>query len=153
MTIKAEEEDPRNNAENTRGRPFEKGNPGRPKGSRNRSSRIVEQLLDGQAEGIVNKAVQMALAGDGPMLRAVFGSLAPQQRARDMHIELPPLRTAADALQAIEAARAALAAGEITEGELKTVTAFIEQFLKAVDLIDNTALLNEIAARVGIKTK
>ena len=42
----------RNNAVNTRGRPFAAGNPGRPKGARNKATLAVEQLLDGEAEAL-----------------------------------------------------------------------------------------------------
>lgn len=35
--------------EQPRGRPFEKGNPGRPRGSRNKTTAALEALLDGQA--------------------------------------------------------------------------------------------------------
>ena len=37
-------EEPRKNAEFTRGRPFEKGNPGRPRGSKNRTTAIAQAL-------------------------------------------------------------------------------------------------------------
>jgi hypothetical protein len=35
-----------------RGRPFQANNPGRPLGSKNKVTRLVEQLLDGEAEGL-----------------------------------------------------------------------------------------------------
>src|ERR1700693_659671 len=64
-------------AENTtkeqRGKPFTpgaSGNPdGRPKGSRNKSTLALEALLDGQAEALTQKAVELALAGDITALR------------------------------------------------------------------------------------
>jgi hypothetical protein len=41
------------------------GNPrGRPAGSRHRTSLAVEALLEGEAEGLTRKAVEMALGGD-----------------------------------------------------------------------------------------
>ena len=51
----------RNNAEKTRGRPFEKGNPGRPEGARNKATLAAQVLLDGEAENITRKAVELAL--------------------------------------------------------------------------------------------
>jgi hypothetical protein len=48
-----------------RGRPFEEGNPGgpgRPNGSRNKATLAVQELLDGQAEAITQKAVDLAFA-------------------------------------------------------------------------------------------
>src|SRR5690348_2496063 len=54
-----------NNAnEKPRGRPFrpgESGNPaGRPRGARNRTTLAAEQLLDGEAEVLTRKAIELA---------------------------------------------------------------------------------------------
>lgn len=41
------------------------GNPaGRPRGARNSATLAAEALLDGEAEALTRKAIQMALAGD-----------------------------------------------------------------------------------------
>ena len=51
-----------------RGRPFKKGqsgNPsGRPQGSRHKATLAIEELLDGEADKLTRKAVEMALEGD-----------------------------------------------------------------------------------------
>ena len=56
-----------------RGRPFEKGrsgNPaGRPRGNRNRSTLAAQLLLQGEAEALTRKAVELALSGDPTALR------------------------------------------------------------------------------------
>ncbi|MFZ0928340.1 MAG: DUF5681 domain-containing protein [Syntrophobacteraceae bacterium] len=53
--------------------PFEKGqsgNPnGKPRGTRNRTTVIAQALLDGKAETLVEKVVELALAGDVTCLR------------------------------------------------------------------------------------
>jgi hypothetical protein len=51
------DETPRNSAGKTRGRPFEAGNPGKPKGARNRATRAAEALLDGESEGEVGAQI------------------------------------------------------------------------------------------------
>ena len=46
------------------------GNPnGRPKGSRNKTTVIAQTLLEGEAESLVRKVVQLALEGDVTCLR------------------------------------------------------------------------------------
>ena len=64
---------PDNTDEKQRGRPFEKGtsgNPsGRPRGSRNATTLALEVLLDGQAQALTQKAIDLALTGDIPALR------------------------------------------------------------------------------------
>jgi hypothetical protein len=57
-----EEATPRKNAEFTRGRPFAKGNGGRPKGSRNRTTVVAQALLAGEETEILRKAIEVAKA-------------------------------------------------------------------------------------------
>ena len=46
----------RNNAGTTRGRPFQLGNPGRPKGARHRTTLAMQALLEGEGEALTRKA-------------------------------------------------------------------------------------------------
>ena len=55
------EELPRKCAWKARGRPFEPGNPGKPKGTRHRTTLAVEALLEGEAEQLTRKAIDLAL--------------------------------------------------------------------------------------------
>ena len=52
-----------------RGRPFPRGNPGRRPGSKNRSTLLVAALLEGETEALLRKAIQLARAGNVPMLK------------------------------------------------------------------------------------
>jgi hypothetical protein len=46
-------------------KPGKSGNPqGRPKGARNKTTVATEQLLDGEAEAITKKAIELAKSGD-----------------------------------------------------------------------------------------
>ena len=60
-----------------RGRPFEPRNPGRPLGSKNKTTQMVEQLAEGQAEQLVQKALELAHAGDVSCLRMMLDRLWP----------------------------------------------------------------------------
>jgi hypothetical protein len=51
-----------------RGRPFAKGNPGRKPGSKNKTTLIGEALLKEAEEQLLRKAIEMAKAGDGPIV-------------------------------------------------------------------------------------
>ena len=74
--------DPRNNGVKTRGRPFATGNPGRPKGARHRVTVAAEALLDGEAEALTRKAIELALAGDTIALRLCLDRIIPPRRER-----------------------------------------------------------------------
>ena len=57
--------------------PETQGNPaGKPKGVRNRATLAAEALLDGEAEALTRKAVEMALAGDVMALKLCLERLS-----------------------------------------------------------------------------
>ena len=64
-------------------RPFQKGqsgNPsGRPKGARNKATLAMEILLDGEADRLTRKVVEMALAGDTTALRLCLERIMPPE--------------------------------------------------------------------------
>jgi hypothetical protein len=105
----------------TRGRPFEQGrsgNPaGRPKGARNKATRAIEELLDGEAEALTRKAIDKALEGDMAALRLCLDRLLPPRRDRLVNFELPTIESASDALKASSAVLAACAAGQLSPRE------------------------------------
>ena len=61
-----------------RGKPFKpgvSGNPkGRPRGSRSKATVLAQELLDGEAEGLARKVIELALAGDSPGPEALLGA-------------------------------------------------------------------------------
>ena len=50
----------------------------RPKGARNRATLAAETLLDGEAEALTRKAVELALAGDTTALRLCLERVLPR---------------------------------------------------------------------------
>ena len=108
---------PRNNARKTRGKPFPPGNPGRPKGARHKTTLAIEALLEGEAEALTRKAIELAKEGDGPALRLCLDRLVPPRRDAPISIELPPVATMEDAVVASSAILSAVAAGDCTPDE------------------------------------
>ena len=70
---------------------FKPGNPGRPKGARHRTTVAIEVLLDGEAEALTRKAVEMALGGDTTAMRLCLERLAPPRRDRPVPSTWPRL--------------------------------------------------------------
>ena len=67
------------------------GNPsGKPKGARHRTTLAVEKLLEGEAEQIGRKAVELAKSGDTVALRLCLERIAPVRKGRPIAIALPP---------------------------------------------------------------
>src|SRR5215203_2183869 len=85
-----------------RGRPFNKGKSGnlsgRPLGSRHRVTIACDQLLEGEAEALTRKAIELAKAGDGPALRLCMDRIAPPRKDRHVPFALPKLEKAEDAM-------------------------------------------------------
>ena len=124
---------PEASAAKPRGRPFEKGNPGRPPGSRNRTTRALEQMLEGQAEAITAKVVEMALAGNHVAMRLCMDRLISIPAERSISIELPRIESAKDCATAMSAIVSAVASGEITPNEGVALSALVTSTVRALE--------------------
>ena len=139
--------EPRNPREKPRGRPFPPGNPGKPKGTRSRVTRAMEALLEGEAEALTRRAVDLALAGDPIALRLCLDRLLPVLRERPVSVDLPPMSSPKDAVAASAALLQAVAAGEIAPGEARELGRLIELHLKAVEVHELETRLAALEAR------
>jgi len=109
------------------------GNPaGRKEGSRNRATLALQQLLDGEGERIIRKAVEMALAGNETALRLVLERLLPVVKDRPIRLDLPQLAKASDVAEAVRRAVEAVAAGEVTPAEAEIVLKLLEALRAAL---------------------
>src|SRR6266850_8122204 len=74
------------------GRLFQKGQSGNPggrrPGCRNRATLAAEVLLEGEAEALTRKAVELALEGDTTALRLCLERIVPQRRSRALAFDL-----------------------------------------------------------------
>ncbi|MCJ2009894.1 DUF5681 domain-containing protein [Methylobacterium sp. J-092] len=122
------------------GKPFEQGqsgNPaGRPKGARHRTTLAMEALLDGEAEALTRKAIELALDGDGPALRLCLDRLAPVRRDRHVQFDLPAIDTTADLPKATHALLQAIAAGELTPSEAADIGKAVDAHVRAIEVTD-----------------
>jgi len=116
--------------------PFEKGesgNPaGRPRGSRNRATLLMEGLLADDAEAIGRKAIAMAKQGDMAAIRLCMDRLAPARKGEPVAFELPPLEKPADSVAAAAEIVAAVAAGELTPSEAAELAKVIDVYVRAI---------------------
>jgi hypothetical protein len=121
------------------------GNPrGRPAGSRNNATLACEALLEGQAEALTQKAVDMALAGDPVALRICLERICPVRKDRAVRFPLPPITSARDAADIAAAVAEAVAAGHLTPSEAAEIGKVIDTYVRAYQ----TAELNDRVASV-----
>lgn len=130
---------------NGRGRPFSKGNGGRPPGSKNKTTLVAEALLRGEEEELVRKAIEMAKAGDGPMLKFLLERILPKERA--IAIDLPVAGGAIDAVNALGAILDAVGAGQIAPSE---ATALLSLVIARARIISEAELMSRLE---GLETR
>jgi hypothetical protein len=123
-----------------RGRPFEKGqsgNPtGRPPGTGKRAIQAMQLLLDGEAQALTRKAVELALDGNTTALRMCLHRIEPPRRERAVPLKLPPVRDAGDLAGTMTAIIAAAGEGAISPDEGGRLARLVEIFLRAVETRD-----------------
>ena len=145
----------RKNVMKTRGRPFQKGNPGRPKGARDTATLAVERLLEGEREAIGRKCVELALSGDTTALRLAMERIAPVRKAR-VRLTLPPVETVDPVDPPVNNDLGMLAlAGRLAESALRTRDAPERELHQQLMLlprlpgVTEQSMLSGAAARAG----
>jgi Family of unknown function (DUF5681) len=123
-----------------RGRPFEKGqsgNPaGRPPGARNQATMTAEVLLEGEAEALARKAVELALAGDTTALRLCLERIVPQRKSRAVAFELAPIDRVEDLAGAIGSVLQEVAGGRLCLDEGAALVGMMESKRRALETIE-----------------
>ena len=96
------------------------GNPaGRPAGSRNKNTLACEQLLDGEAELVMRKAVELAKEGNVQAIKLCVERILPVRKERCINLDLTPIEEREFVLLPgrFEEITLAVAEGKITPGE------------------------------------
>ena len=112
---------------------FGVGNAGKPRGTRHKATQAVLALLEGEAEALSRKAVEMALAGDGAALRLCLERLAPPRKDNPVTFPLPRISSTRDAAQAAGAVLEAVADGDLTPAEGAAVMGLVDSFRRALE--------------------
>lgn len=117
--------------------PGQSGNPaGKSRGARHRTTLAMEALLEGEAEALTRRAIELALDGDGPALRLCMDRLAPVRRDRHVQFDLPAIDTTADLPKATHALLQAIAAGDLTPSEAADIGKAVDAHVRAIEVTD-----------------
>lgn len=121
------------------------GNPrGRPAGARHKVTLALEALLDGEAQTITRKAIEMAKKGDPMMIRLCLERMLPVRRDRPVTFELPELRTSQDAAKAALAILQATGTGELTPCEAAELSKTVANYAETVRVCEIEQRLAEM---------
>ena len=131
-----------------RGRPFSRGNSGRKPGSKNRATIVTAALVEGEAQELVGKAVELAKAGNAVMLKFLLGRILP--RDRPIKLDLPRMEFADDAVEALGRVVGAVSEGQISPSEAAAMAALINSYTQAIDMADVVKRLDTLEAQVNV---
>lgn len=120
---------------------FGVGNAGKPRGTRHKATQAVLGLLEGQAEALTQRAVEMALGGDSTALRLCLERLAPPRKDAAVSFALPQMSTASDAVAASGAVLQAVSEGDLTPTEAVQVMGLIDSFRRTLEITELEARL------------
>ena len=109
---------------------------GRPPGSKNKITQIVEQLAEGYAERLIQKVVELAEAGDVACLRMMLDRLWPPRKGQPVNVNMPPINDSQDVPAAIASIWTALREGHITPDEANALSGVADRSIQAIELKD-----------------
>jgi hypothetical protein len=95
--------------------------------------------VDGEAEALTRKAIDMALARDTVALKLCLERIYPARKDRPVTFALPPINTARDAADVTSSVMNAVAAGQLTPAdasELSKVVACVVKAFEAAEFAD-----------------
>jgi hypothetical protein len=136
-----------------RGKPFEKGNPGRRPGSRNRTTLVNNILTEDETNGLVLTGIRLAKDGDRQMVKFFLERIIP--REQPVKLPLPPIKTHLDVANANATIVAAVSTGEILPSAAAALTAMIANIDRTLSdaeleaaLIGQESLVEDVNGRI-----
>ncbi len=123
------------------------GNPGgRPRGSRNAATMVAEALLEGEAEALSRKAIELAMAGDAAALKLCLERLVAPRRDRAVPFALPEIRCGDDLAPAMAAISRAVGEGRLTPAEAGELAGIVESFVRVIEASEFDRRLKRLEA-------
>jgi hypothetical protein len=121
------------------------GNPeGRPPGSRNKATLLIEQLLDDATKDITKKAIELAKAGDSTALRLCMDRIVPARKDRHIAFKLPKMESPEHAVKAAAAIVEAVAGAELTPSEAAEMMKLVEGYTGILEAEDHEQRLRAL---------
>jgi hypothetical protein len=126
------------------------GNPeGRPPGSRNKATLLIEQLLDNGAKDITEKAIELAKAGDSTALRLCLDRIVPARKDRHIAFKLPKMESPEHAVKAAAAIVEAVAGAELTPSEAAEMMKLVEGYTRILEAEDHEQRLRALEGQLN----
>jgi hypothetical protein len=128
--------------------PGNPGGPGRPAGSRNRATVVLDKLAEDDAKDILQKQIEMAKGGDQAAAALILSRVWPPRKGRPIDgLSLPSIQTAADIVAALGAVADATVNGTLTPDEASAVANVLEIKRKTIETTDVLARIEALERR------
>jgi hypothetical protein len=138
-------------ARNVRGRPFKPGNPGRPPGSKNKTTLMLEGLIDGEADKLGKKMVELANKGNVRCLEYCLDHLLPKRSGRSVEVQLPKINGAQDIATAMGVVANGISNGSLTLEEASNQVQLLDSYRSALIANDFDVRLQRAEAVINMK--
>jgi len=126
-------------------KPGQSGNPaGKRPGTRHRVTIAMEALLDGEAEALTRKAIELALTGDMQALKICMDRLCPPRKDRPVTFDLPKIMEANDAVGALRSVISAVSEGVITPSEAGEVSKLLDAYVHAIEVSELSERISKL---------
>src|SRR6201993_1047151 len=137
------------------GRLFQKGQSGNPggrrPGCRNRATSAAEALLEGEAEALTRRAIELAIAGDTTALRLCLERIVPQRKSRAVTFALPRIDRVEDLAGAIGSILQDVAGARLRLDEGAALVGMLESKRRAMETVELEKRLRALEAQHKVR--
>lgn len=128
----------------SRFKPGNPGGPGRPAGSRNAATVLLDKMASDDASDVLQATLEAAKGGDLRAAEIVLSRVWPARKSRPVALSLPAIKTAADIVEALGIVASAMAEGDLTPDEAQAVSAVLEGKRRAIETVELEARITAL---------
>jgi hypothetical protein len=107
---------------------------------------LVEQLVEGQAEKIARKLIELATGGNVRCLEITLDRLAPKRSGRPIDFQLPEIKNLHDVVTALAAITSGVNDGSLTVEEASHLARVLDGYANAITTFDLVARVEALEA-------
>jgi hypothetical protein len=107
---------------------------------------LVEQLVNGEAEKIASKLIELATGGNVRCLEIALDRIAPKRSGRPIDFQLPAIKNLHDVVSAMAAVTSGVNDGSLTVEEASHLARVLDGYANAVTTFDLVARVEALEA-------